>query len=264
MPGAPIRTYWWPEENFGDQLSPRIVAALAGRPVERADPETAELVAVGSVLEQLHDTGFAGTVWGAGLIGVPETTIRIPRARFRAVRGPLTRARLGLPPTVALGDPGLLADRLLAQRPTVTYDVGLVPHKVDLDAPMVGRLAGRSRSITVVDVRAGVDEVLGTIASCRTVLSSALHGLVAADALGVPNAWIELSGDVIGDGFKFRDHLAIFGQGDATPLGPTGEEDPEQLARTVAGYERPGLARVRERLVAAFPFRTEDAVAAGG
>jgi pyruvyltransferase len=250
----PIRLYWWPEENFGDQLSPRIVETLGGRPVERAEPETSDLVACGSIIEQLHDTGFAGTVWGAGLINVPpDVPIRIPDARVAAVRGHLTRRRLGLPDDLPVGDPGLLCDALLDRSPERVYELGIIPHKVDRGAPTVHALARRASTVQVIDVRAGVDEVLERIAACRAVLSSALHGMIAADALGVPNAWLELSGDVIGAGFKFRDHLSVFGLEHLEPVRLEPGADPETLATAVEGHERPGLETVRQRLREAFP-----------
>jgi hypothetical protein len=40
--------------------------------------------------------------------------------------------------------------------------------------------------------------------------SSILRGLLTADALGVPNAWMRLAGKVRGSDFKFRDSNSIF------------------------------------------------------
>ena len=48
--------------------------------------------------------------------------------------------------------------------------------------------------------------VIHEIAKCEHILSSSLHGLVVADALGIPNGWIKLSDRVVGDGFKFKDY----------------------------------------------------------
>lgn len=52
--------------------------------------------------------------------------------------------------------------------------------------------------------------VLGEIARCAVVLSSSLHGLIAADAFGHRTAWLELSDAVIGAGYKFRDYYGAF------------------------------------------------------
>ena len=46
------------------------------------------------------------------------------------------------------------------------------------------------------------------IASCEVVLSQSLHGLIVADALGVPNVWIAPTGDMVGGRFKFDDYFS--------------------------------------------------------
>jgi Polysaccharide pyruvyl transferase len=52
--------------------------------------------------------------------------------------------------------------------------------------------------------------VLGTIAAARLVITSSLHALIAADALGVPHV-LELSDKVTGGIYKFNDYGSAFG-----------------------------------------------------
>lgn len=247
-----VALWWWPEANFGDQLSAWLVQRLTGEPVHRAGRADAQLVAAGSVLQHLHASGFSGYIWGTGLISDSYGSPHLPGATYTAVRGHLTREALGLAADLPVGDPGLLLGRF-AQRETPQWDVGLVPHRVDRDHPIIDGLASRSGAFTVVDVTAPVDEVIGHVARCRVVVSSALHGLVAADALGIPNAWIELSGEVIGAGFKFRDHLSCFGL-QATAHELAADADPDAIVDSLEAYERPGIEDVKRRLLAAFPF----------
>lgn len=46
--------------------------------------------------------------------------------------------------------------------------------------------------------------------SCKCVLSSSLHGLIVADALGVPNRRIVLSDKIIGGDLKFDDYYSVY------------------------------------------------------
>ena len=131
---------------------------------------------------------------------------------------------------------------------------GLVPHYVDRDHPVVA--AAAARGITIVDPFLPPREFIAAVAAAELVASSSLHGMIVADALGIPNAWVELSDGVLGRGYKFRDHLALFGMHEPEPLQLTDVDQlvgPE-LAAVRERYERPGLDAIRERLVSSFPL----------
>ena len=53
--------------------------------------------------------------------------------------------------------------------------------------------------------------LLGAIESADLVYSSSLHGIIAADALGVPHIW-EPHRNVKGGAFKFNDYASAFGE----------------------------------------------------
>lgn len=249
-----IRLYRWPEKNFGDQLSLPVCRSLADGPVEPVnDPTAANLVAIGSILEQFHDTTFDGAVWGTGMISDTFGQIRIPNARFAAVRGRFTRYLVGAPEATPLGDPGLLIDRFAPSCPP-HHAVGIVPHRVDRGDPAIQAVAGRSPAIIVIDVTAGPETVLEQIASCRVIVSSALHGLVAADALGLPNAWVRLSDRVIGDGFKFRDYYSAFGVDDPEPVPFTADDGVASLTGRTRRIDPARLAAVKSALQSSFPY----------
>jgi len=54
-------------------------------------------------------------------------------------------------------------------------------------------------------------EVARQIASCTKIVSSSLHGIIAAHAYGIPAAWVQFSDKLSGDGIKFADHFASVG-----------------------------------------------------
>jgi glycosyltransferase involved in cell wall biosynthesis len=144
-------------------------------------------------------------------------------ARILAVRGKLTYAELSragkIQKDIPLGDPAFLTKFLLpnGQAPSVHYELGIVPHYVDRSHPLIGIFAGRD-DIKVLDPAMSPELFLDEMRKCRRVISSSLHGLIFAEALGKPNCWIELSNDVVGDGFKFRDWYSLAGNPQTRPF----------------------------------------------
>jgi hypothetical protein len=82
--------------------------------------------------------------------------------------------------------------------------------------------------------------VIDAIASCRAILSSSLHGIIAAHAYGVPATWVKPSDRPKGDGFKFLDYWASMGRDDVKPL-PFEAGKPVDLG---LGFSTPGQVRV--------------------
>jgi hypothetical protein len=135
-----------------------------------------------------------------------------------------------------------------------------MPHYVDQDDVRVAMLQ-RAFGSRVTVINAATTDCAATvesIAGCRFVLSSSLHGLVAAWALGVPCRWMQLSDGVLGNGFKFRDFYSAFGVSD-TPIQLRGNERLTALQRVCKAPPselderkhalRTALFRLRDRLL---------------
>lgn len=217
------RAFWWiGRPNFGDALAPLLLERFAGVRVSWSPPELAEVAVIGSIATMLPRQ-FSGTLLGIGL--ARDVPIDLSRATVRALRGPLTARAAGVD-EVALGDPGLLAPLLLEQRPLVRHRLGVVPHWQDRS------LASRFPEARLIDVAAPPLDVARAIASCARIVSSSLHGLIVADALGIPRRW-ETFPRVQGGGFKFADYAASLGA-ELVP-GVWGEADPSTIERLTAG-----------------------------
>ena len=198
--------------NAGDMVAPMLAEHVLGHPVILAPPEEANLTSTGSILHHLPET-YSGAIWGSGLM-FENMEINLPVADIRCVRGPLTAARVngGLGPEVVLGDVALLANELsFPWSREKRYTVGIIPHYTDIDDEVVKEWLVAHPGTTSIDICGRVPDVLRAITECRYILSSTLHGLIFADALGVPSAWIVLSDRVAGGEFKFRDYYAVFG-----------------------------------------------------
>jgi len=61
------------------------------------------------------------------------------------------------------------------------------------------------------------DAFLRAMAQCESVASSSLHGLVFAEALGIPNVWIKAGDEIAGEDFKFRDWFATTARPQGAP-----------------------------------------------
>jgi pyruvyltransferase len=190
-----------------------------------------DVVSVGSILQMLPED-YRGVILGSGLIW-PEQR-RFPHARILALRGVLTRDLLDAPGSTPLGDPGLLARRLIPKLPAKTATLGVIPHYADKrDSRITSwleRFAGEARFI---DVEREPSAVLHDIASCEHVISSSLHGLICADALGVPNTWAVFSDRVVGGGFKFADYASAVGR-ELKPLSVSGNEPLSSLIESTS------------------------------
>ena len=83
---VPVR-WWIKADNFGDLLSPWLIAKMTGREVVFADPKKPHYLAIGSVLNR---TNWQSHVWGAGAFGIEDD------ARLRAQGDLLRRPRPAL------------------------------------------------------------------------------------------------------------------------------------------------------------------------
>lgn len=219
--------------NFGDFLSRVIVELiLASRGLTLGDEtrESFQLMAVGSVL---HFASDGAVVWGSGVNGkmpVEQHTFR--SLDVRAVRGPLTREFLAsrhITVPEVYGDPGLLLPLLAPQRfqRTAAMGPGFVPNLNDL-----AELDTRDmRDVPVVSPLHGWNRCVEAILRHDLILASSLHGLIIAEAYGIPARYVRLSETE--NLFKYRDYYAgtgrpnfCFARSVAEGLEMGGEVDP--------------------------------------
>lgn len=201
------RAYWWRAEvNWGDRLNWTILDKLNAKP-EWEHPLQAELVLMGSIIEHIPPV-WTGTVCGAGKM-FEDSRPDLSRAKVLAVRGKLTAEGCrGIPKDVALGDPALLAPLWFRQRPAI-HELGIIPHWTDKE------LWPRFKYGHLIDPTAHPEQVIQDITSCRRIISSSLHGVIVADAFGIPRR-AELFPNAItnaqheGGAFKFHDHASLF------------------------------------------------------
>ena len=208
--GNIVISHWFDQvDNFGDLLNPLLFKHYGLTPIN-ATRQSAEVLALGSILEKVPES-FSGTIIGSGLMY--DQKQYLPNARVLAVRGALTRDRIAADINTPLGDPGLLVPLLFPKRHKKKYTLGIVPHFFDKSDQRLSKIAERHpNEVIIIDVQRKPRKVIREIDQCEFILSSSLHGLITADSLGIPNAWILLSDKVLGKGFKFADYASAFGE----------------------------------------------------
>jgi predicted O-linked N-acetylglucosamine transferase (SPINDLY family) len=216
-----VHAYWYHETpNWGDSVNEALLESLSGgkKPVWHFPLQSSRrdhILCTGSILGMATQHSI---VWGAGYISQDASVREKPKA-IHAVRGPLTRElllRQGIDCPEVYGDPALLYPRIYHPKKEKKYRLGIVAHYIDQDHPWLQNMPDDVLLINVktADVNLFVDQLL----QCEKVASSSLHGLIAADAYGIPSTWLRFSNKVIGGNFKFLDYFASVGRKDKQPL----------------------------------------------
>ncbi|ALG28818.1 hypothetical protein AOZ07_07340 [Glutamicibacter halophytocola] len=220
-----LPTYWWNgRKNFGDLIGPLLVRNISGRDVVNMKDSALDdstLVTVGSVLNLMERKRFE--VWGSGLIA-PLHAKSIERlashkpAKIHAVRGWKTykelTEKMGWHVPKVYGDPALLLPRFFNPIPSRHFDVSVIPHYMHAQ-----HFAGLAGSHSILDVMRSAEDVVSDIANSNVVISTSLHGIIVAQAYGVPWTWLRIKNSTLaGDQFKFEDFFSVLDRSKVSEL----------------------------------------------
>lgn len=201
------------------------------------------------------------TVWGSGVEWEIGYFLRrqLQRSWFRkldirAVRGPLTRdylMRLGHYCPAVYGDPAILMPLNYKvegepSRGWQKYNVSIIPQLVT-----EGEIREKYPDAHIISMNTNdYKKVIDEINQSKLIISSSLHGVILADAYGVPSVWFRgLQKEV---DFKYLDYYASTGR------------KPENIPISVEeAMEReplplPDLKPLQEGLMASFPYDLWD------
>lgn len=171
--------------NFGDALSVVLTERIIGhevRVVEIPFCHEKKLLGMGSILNYAQDNDI---IWGTGINGkCSPSSYVFTQLDVRAVRGPLTRKFLlekGISCPEVYGDPTLLFPRLFPEfkkNPQPSREYVVVPHFSD-ESFFVD-------DTHMISVKDPWDIVISKILDSQFVISSALSGIIIAEAFGIP------------------------------------------------------------------------------
>ncbi len=188
-------------DNFGDLLGPRIVERMHRQlGLGGVSQNARRLVTVGSIMHAVRD---GDVVWGTGVNGKtrPEL-VDVKSAQFRAVRGPLSHEFLmerGHDVPEVFGDPAILVPELFPEwhcGGRIDREVGYLPNLHDFDGWLE---AGVDPISPLGDPAHVVSEIL----TCEKLVTSSLHGMIIADAYGIPVALVK---PAVEHSFKYVDY----------------------------------------------------------
>jgi pyruvyltransferase len=195
-----LNLYWSKcanNQNLGDICGTYILEQY-GYDVEWKSWNEADTVAVGSIA---HMAQPGSRVLGAG---ISSRTAQVKSdVNWVWVRGPYTRQRIielgGTCPEI-YGDIALLLPRLISSEEKI-YKTAILSHYIDYKL-----LRERYPDALVINMQTNnMIETIKKITQCEKVISSSLHGIIIANAYGIPAAWASFN-KLTGDNIKFSDY----------------------------------------------------------
>lgn len=199
---ADLPLYYWRMEkeqlyNFGDCMSEKLVSRILGEPVriwrkKRLNNEK-KLLAIGSLFTFALD---GDVIWGTGIHGhfLEKKHYNFSNLDIRAVRGPLTRQFLiknfGIQCPEVYGDAALLTPYFFPEfkrSENPTYEYIVIPHYREEG------LFPKELYPNVVYPTDPFEEVLARILDAKFVISGTLHGLIVAEAYGIPARMLRIT-----------------------------------------------------------------------
>lgn len=208
LDGIPLY-YWSPDkgENFGDYLSFKLIERIINGPVSYfgknpSNDYRTKLLAIGSILHFANDHDV---IWGSGINGkhLNKEDYHFKQLDVRAVRGPLTRQFLidnfSIDCPEIYGEPGLLFPYLFPEfkrqeNPSNPYLI--IPHSSEEHLYLI--------SSNVIYPTEPWDAVIRKILDSQLVISSSLHGIVIAEAWGIPARLLKVTNNE--PLFKYEDY----------------------------------------------------------
>lgn len=237
--------YWKESANLGDCLSPVIVDyVLSTKNINpsKSVNKTKHLYGVGSVLTAgIQDC----TVWGSGVLNATLTyRLNNRKMDIRSVRGPFTRAILmdyGYCVPEVYGDPAILMPEIYEPKNLKKEKkYGLILHKDYIIDDL-----SKYDDTLIIDIRTEDYKVfLDKLNSVEVIIASSLHGIILAEAYGIPAILLKPQIDML----KYYDYY--YGTERFNfPIATNIEE-----AMKIKPIELPNFKEMRKKLKEVFPF----------
>lgn len=223
-----LKTFWWDvKPNFGDWIGPLLIKNIFDIDCINMRNKKSEnvLYTVGSVVQMTeYQPHHNIKVWGSGLIRPLDMTKpskifdKLDATSILSLRGLLTHKELSKhmdidEKKISFGDPALLLPRIYQPefRSKVDKDICIVPHYVHKYYFLSQK--NIMENFNIVDVQTTPHNVIDQITSSKICISSSLHGIIIAQAYGIPWIWLKIEDDLLTrdqhQDFKFFDFFSV-------------------------------------------------------
>lgn len=242
--------YYWNDKiiNFGDYLSLKLVERIVQSSVRVHDKNSGvkekKLLAIGSIMTFARDNDV---IWGSGVNGkwLDLKNYKFTTLDVRAVRGPLTRQFLlehfAINCPEVYGDPALLVPYFFPEfkrKKNPQFKDIIIPHYSEQ------HMFPKDVYDNVVYPTEPWDIVIKKIVDSEFVISSSLHGIIIAEAFGIPARLLKITDKE--PLFKYQDYYLGTGRPNFQPAYSV-----EQAIQM--GGEPPVICDLK-KLYDAFPF----------
>ena len=206
--------YWCEaRRDFGGALCPWLISMIAGTEVRNIYGDSSArsgVASIGSSLNLLVNKNL--TVWGSGVTAnfTEDDKLNFSKYRpeaIRAVRGKLTEkmlSSLGIDVPAIFGDPALLLSRFY--NPRINSGGIVICPELRHQEAFCRKEQGRHQ---VIDTRKSPADVVSEIANATCCISTSLHGLVVAQAYGVPWVWLHIVDLPDAEDLSFEDFFTV-------------------------------------------------------
>ena len=211
-----LKINYVPGPNIGDNVFPYMMYKLGVPFTWSCHTEHKNIISTGSIIGigSKKDT----IVWGSGIINA--NTQMHPEAIPVLVRGKYSSKSSDRARNVPIGDPAIALPHFYKsdKHPQKIKGLtGIIPHMIEYDRVVeylknsnISNSSYKIISPNAYYMKENFDKYIYDVMSCERVVSTSLHGIIIANAFGVPAAWWRFSDSLMGDDIKFIDYSSAF------------------------------------------------------
>ena len=214
------------EYNVGDIFGPFLLNQIVDdnykvNIIDRSllhDPLTPSLMIVGSIAS---DSQKGCVICGCGIllkIFIIPDFLDCTLVRGKYTLSKIRECKPAYQKDIMLGDPGLVLPYFIDKKITTKkYKYGIVPHYVDKH--LLHKFP-KNNEVTFIDINnENILDFSNKLMECESIISSSLHGLIFANSLCIPTAWIRIKETLLtSDDIKFYDYFSVYEEYGVVPI----------------------------------------------